>query len=80
METTSTDILVGLLTVEEKEQLVGQQYAPDSYFNPVQDNSDNWIISIEEIQDCTNQEFMWVQTLELIPFVPKPLPIPIPPN
>ena len=30
-------MIVGLLTIEEKDLLVGQQYAPDSYFNSVQD-------------------------------------------
>jgi len=26
---------VGLLTVEQKDELVGQMYAPDCYFNPI---------------------------------------------
>ena len=41
---------VGLLTVEQKDELVGQMYAPDSFFNPIQDNADNWVISIEEME------------------------------
>jgi hypothetical protein len=67
--------LVGLLTETQKEQLIGQQYAPDSYFNPIQDIDDNWIISTEEMMGCTNEEFMWVKDLELIEFKPKPSPI-----
>jgi hypothetical protein len=39
-------IQVVILTEEQKNQLVGQQYAPDSYFNPIQDLDNNWIISI----------------------------------
>ena len=35
--------LVGLLTVEQKNDLVGVEYMPDTYYNPVQDNDDNWI-------------------------------------
>jgi len=71
---TSNDptIYVGLLTETQKNQLVGQLFEPDSYFNPIQDNSDNWIISTQEMQDCTVQEFLWVKDLDLIPFVPKP--------
>ena len=40
---------VHLLTQEQAEQLNGQQYATDSYFNPIQDADGNWIISIEEV-------------------------------
>jgi hypothetical protein len=62
---------VGLLTVEQKDELVGQIYAPDSYFNPIQDNADNWVISIEEMEYCTNELFLWVKDLPLILYVPK---------
>ena len=65
---------VGLLTVEQKDELVGQMYAPDSYFNPIQDANDNWVISVEEMAYCTNEEFIWVKDLELIPYEPKPAP------
>jgi hypothetical protein len=69
-------IQVALLTETQKNQLVDQQYTPDCYFNPIQDINDNWVISTEEIIYCTNEEFMWVQNLELISFVPKPTPLP----
>ena len=65
---------VGLLTETQKDLLVGQEYAPDSYFNPIQDLNDNWVISVEEMAYCTNEEFMWVKDLELIPYEPKPAP------
>lgn len=65
---------VGLLTETEKEELVGQWYMPDSYFNPIQDNYDRWVISVEEINQCENPLFMWVQNLPLIPYNPKPSP------
>jgi len=61
---------VGLLTVEQKDQLVGQLYAPCSYYNPIQDFNDNWIISIEEIE-CENEQFVWLKNLPLIPYNPK---------
>lgn len=70
-------IQVALLTETQKEQLVGQQYAPDSYFNHIQDADNNWIISTEEMIYCTNEEFMWVKDLELIPYEPKPTPSPL---
>ena len=67
---------VGLLTLTEKESLVGQQFAPDCYFNPIQDINNNWVISIEEIDQCVNSEFMWVKDIPLIPYEPKPIIIP----
>ena len=64
-------IKVGILTEEQKDILIGQLYAPDIYFNPIQDLNNNWIISITEIQQCDN-EFSWVKGLELIDYEPKP--------
>lgn len=66
---------VGLLTEIQKDELVGQMYAPDSYFNPIQDNADNWVISIEEMEYCTNELFLWVKDLDLILYVPKESPL-----
>lgn len=68
--------LVALLTESEKDQLVGQQYAPDSYFNPIQDADDNWIISTQEQEFCVVPEFQWVKNLPLISYNPKPQPNP----
>ena len=72
-ELTTEDLntLVGLLNQEQKDSLVGQLYTDDSYFNPIQDANDNWIISTEEMINCTNEKFMWVKELELITYVPK---------
>ena len=69
-------IQVGLLTESQKNELVGQLYDEDSYFNPLQDLSDNWIISVEEMEFCVNPEFMWVKDLPLIEYIPKPSPFP----
>ena len=67
---------VGLLTIEQKDSLVGQWFAPDSYSNPVEDGNTppNWIISTQEIDQCINPEFMWVKDLPLIPWVPPAPP------
>ena len=63
-------IEVGLLTIEQKDLLIGQLFAPDSYFNAVQDINDNWFISVQQIDQCVNDEFMWVKDLKLIPYNP----------
>lgn len=70
------DLYVGLLTVEQKDSLLLQEFAPDSYFNPIQDLNNNWIISVEEIANCVNEEFLWVKDLPLIIYEPKPNPPP----
>jgi hypothetical protein len=66
-------IQVGLLTESQKNELLGQLYEEDSFFNPLQDLDDQWIISVEEMEFCVNAEFMWVKTLPLIEYKPKPV-------
>ena len=72
---TTEDVttLVGLLTIKQKNELVGQTYSADSYFNPIQDFYDNWIISVEEMK-ATDIE--WVKELELIEYKAKLTPSP----
>jgi hypothetical protein len=76
LTTEEKTIYVGLLTIEQKDLLVGQMFDEDSYFNPIQDDNDNWIISIEEIEQNQNPSFVWLQDLEMIIFVPKINPLP----
>lgn len=66
---------VGLLTTQQKESIQGQLYAPDSYFNPIQDINDDWVISIEEINHCVNYDYIWVKDLPLIEYVAKDLEV-----
>lgn len=66
---------VGLLTIEQKDSLVGQWYAPDSYFNAIQDINDDWVISVEEMEFCINPDFIFVKNLPLIEYQPKPFEI-----
>jgi hypothetical protein len=61
---------VGLLTELQKDDLVGQLYAPYSYYNPIQDFYDNWIISVGEIE-CAKEEFIWLKNVPLIPYTQK---------
>ena len=58
---------VALLTEQQKDSLVGVQYLPDSYFNPIQDANGDWIISLEEVNQCS---IAWVKELPLIEYVP----------
>lgn len=62
---------VGLLTLEQKESIAGKLFAPDSFFNPILDANDNWVISIQEMEQATIPPYQWVHDLPLIEFVPK---------
>jgi hypothetical protein len=65
---------VGLLTLEQKNEIIGQLYADDSYFNPIEDLNNDWVISTQEMDECVVEEFMWVKDLPLIDYEPKPTP------
>jgi len=67
---------VGLLTEVQKNEIVGQWYAPDSFYNPILDLLDRWIISVEEMEQTVNPDFLWVKDLDLIIYEPKPTPPP----
>jgi len=58
------------LTIEQKDLLVGQLFAPASYFNPVQDINGDWFISGQEVSGCVNSGFQWVTTLPAMEYIP----------
>lgn len=63
---------VHLLTPDEAAILTGQEYAPESFFNPIQDLFNNWVISMYEVNNCVNQQFIWVLNTPIIIYDPKP--------
>ncbi len=59
------------LTIEEKELLVGKQFATDQYFNPVSDINGVYFIFEGEVNGfITVEEFNWVKTLQPSEYVP----------
>lgn len=64
---------VAIITVEEKDTLVGQKYNSVSYWNPVQDCNSNWVISEEEIEQNIYPQFDWTSSLPLIDWC-EPVP------
>jgi len=58
---------VHLLTKQQADSLKGVEFVPDNYFNPIQDAEGNWIISIEEVNQCSID---WVKSLPLIDYKP----------
>jgi hypothetical protein len=64
------------LTQEQKDQIQNQRFAIDSYFNPIQDLEDNWIISVEEQKLCIHPDFDWIKHCPRIEYKPKPILMP----
>ena len=65
---------VAVITPTQKDELVGHEWQPRSYFNPIQDCYDEWVISQEEVEGNVNPDFAWVNSLPLVDFCPKPVP------
>jgi len=64
--------MIAIITTEQKDLLHGKEFAPDIYYNCIQDAYDEWVISAEEIRDTTNPEFLWVKDLPLSEYYKKP--------
>jgi hypothetical protein len=60
--------MVAQLTPKQAEQLKGVEFRKDSYFNPIKDINDIWIISLEEVEQC---DIQWVKELPRIEYLPK---------
>ena len=68
---------VRILTVEQKDQLAGQMWNNQAYFNPTLDANGNWFISNEEVNGCEKPEFAWVKELNEIDYNPVVVEFPI---
>jgi hypothetical protein len=65
-----------ILTNDQAIELSGAMYTDYSYFNPFLIN-DVWMITIQEIEFCTNEQYMWVKNLPIVPIpeqISKPFP------
>ena len=62
-----------ILTQSQAASLLGQFYTDDSYFNPVLDIFANIYISIQEIENCTADNFQWVKNLTITTIIPYTL-------
>jgi hypothetical protein len=67
---------VRLLTPKQAEALFNQFFAPNSQYNPVLDGLGRWVISEEEVEQTTNPDFDWVQSLPIIEYVAPDVPFP----
>ena len=70
---------VGLLTLAQKDSLVGVMYVPDVFYNPIEDCNGNWVISTQEMALTTDPAYEFVKNLTLITYCQKIGPGPTPP-
>lgn len=64
-------VLVVILTKSQKDKIQGKEFTKDSLFNVILDANNKWVISIEEIEQITNEEFSFLKDLPTIDFTPK---------
>ena len=60
-------MIVAKLTQEQAEKLKGKEVVKDSYFNPILDADNNYIISLEEVEQSNIE---WVKDLPQIEYKP----------
>jgi len=58
------------LTEEQAASLRGQEVSPSNLFHPIQDSNGVWIISIEEMNQCENENFAWLKDCPQIDYSP----------
>ena len=66
-------MIVYLLTENQKDSLIDKCYFNGTFFNPIQDADDNWIITKEEIEMAEYKDILWVKDLPEIEYNPKPV-------
>jgi len=62
-------MIVYLLTVAQKNQLLGVEYIADCTYNPLEYANGNWIISQKEVEQTNDEKFAWVKDLLQIEYV-----------
>jgi hypothetical protein len=67
-----------ILTIEQYEQIQGEEFAPFERFNCVQDINDVWFnfVSDQQIPQVEASAYAWVLTLPQGEYIPKPSPFP----
>lgn len=63
--------MIAIITEIQKDILIGKKFDGVQFFNPVEDLNDNWVISEEEINQCTNAELIFIKDLSLSIYEPK---------
>lgn len=64
------------LTENQYKSIQGVSYAPDQYFNCVQDINGDWFtfLSDDDILIITNSEWAWILDCPYVEYTPPPTP------
>jgi len=64
-----------ILTLEQYDQIQGQEFAPFEQFNCVQDINDVWFnfVTEQQIPQVEASQYAWVLTLPQGEYIPKPI-------
>jgi hypothetical protein len=69
---------VAIITINQKDSLMGELVCPDVYFNPTMDVNEQWFISDDEINTSIYPQHEWIKDLTLSvyagPYIPPPTP------
>ena len=67
-----------ILTIEQKDNIQGVEFSPYQSFNCVQDINDIWFTFISDQQKplLIDTEYVWILTLSVAEYIPKPSPFP----
>jgi hypothetical protein len=67
-----------ILTIEQKDQIQGQEFAPFECFNCVQDINNVWFnfVTEQQIPLVEASQYAWVLDLPTGEYIPKPTPSP----
>lgn len=57
------------LTEAQKNKLINVEFVADNFYNPIQDANGVWIITQQEIDQTTDENFTWVKDLPQIDFI-----------
>lgn len=71
--------MIAIITQQQKDILTGKKFETDSYFNPIQDLNNNWVISEIEYYYCLGlwyldecpSELVFIKDLSLSEYYPK---------
>lgn len=57
------------LNEQQKNKLINVEFVADNFYNPIQDANGVWIITQQEIDQTTDENFTWVKDLPQIEFI-----------
>lgn len=64
-------------TIAQKNALIGKPFKASTNYNPIEDSLGRWLLTESQVDECTNEEFMFVKLFAKVEFEKKIIVIPI---